>query len=357
MNVTFNPQLGLRSSKLLFKQARLGGAIAGFHHLSARPIAAIPTHAVRTTFLGLTGEHGDQKHQYQQKRSFSLFGLTSSDNKGPEAVKHEIPDGIHPVHPQPIRKEFMGPKRLTTADLEAIPVKLGKHREPEGLSDWVAYHVVKSLRIPVDLFFRTKYIHRVVMLETVAAVPGLVGGMLRHLRSLRKIKHDGGWIHLLLHEAENERMHLLTWMRVSQPTLFERFLVTAVQGVFFNVFFFLYMVSNKTAHRVVGYLEEQAVISYTHMIEEIDRGVLANGPAPQMAIDYWNLSQDATIRDLCLAIRADEASHRDTNHFFADRILIGQEDLRTDVEAELKERGIGVSTEDAEKVWSKPNKY
>ncbi|KAG0267281.1 inducible alternative oxidase 2 [Actinomortierella ambigua] len=357
MTLAFNSQLGQRSSRLLLQQARLRSTTAGFHHLAARPIAAVPTHAVRTTFLGLTGEppHGLQ----QQKRAFSLFGLTSSAaaDKGPEAVHHEIPDGVHPVHPQPIRKEFMGPKRLTTADLEAIPVRLGKHREPAGLSDWVAYQVVKSLRIPVDLFFRTKYIHRVVMLETVAAVPGLVGGLLRHLRSLRRIKHDGGWIHLLLHEAENERMHLLTWMRVSQPTLFERFLVTAVQGVFFNVFFFLYMVSNKTAHRVVGYLEEQAVISYTHMIEEIDRGVLDNGPAPQMAIDYWNLCQDASIRDLCLAIRADEAAHRDTNHFFADRIMIGQEDLRKDVDEELKAKGIGSSNEEAEKVWSKANKY
>lgn len=37
----------------------------------------------------------------------------------------------------------------------------------------------------------------------------MVGGTLRHLRSMRLLKRDGGWIHSLLEEAENERMHLL----------------------------------------------------------------------------------------------------------------------------------------------------
>ncbi|KAI8600090.1 alternative oxidase-domain-containing protein [Dissophora ornata] len=250
----------------------------------------------------------------------------------------------------------MGKKRLTTKDLEAIPIDLGFHREPANMSDWVAYHVVKSLRIPVDLFFRTKYIHRVVALETVAAVPGMVAGMLRHLRSLRRCSHDGGWISHLLHEAENERMHLLTWMKVSQPTIFERALVTGVQGVFFNVFFALYMISDRTAHRVVGYLEEQAVISYTHMLEEIDTGVLENGPAPKIAIDYWNLEENATIRDVCLAIRLDESVHMHTNHHLSDRIALKQEDLRVDIHKLQEERGM-VPKQNAEEVWTKANKY
>lgn len=42
-----------------------------------------------------------------------------------------------------------------------------------------------------------------------APVPGMVGAMQRHLRSLRKMTHDGGFISHLLHEAENERMHLM----------------------------------------------------------------------------------------------------------------------------------------------------
>jgi len=42
-------------------------------------------------------------------------------------------------------------------------------------------------------------------LETVAGVPGMVGAMARHLRSLRTMTRDHGWIHTLLEEAENER--------------------------------------------------------------------------------------------------------------------------------------------------------
>lgn len=147
----------------------------------------------------------------------------------------------------------------------------GVHRKVSGLSDLVAYGIVKAMRIPADLFFRKKYIHRAVVLETVAAVPGMVAGMLRHLRSLRTMSHDGGWIHELLDEAENERMHLLTFIKISQPTFLERMLVLATQGVFFNIYFVFYILFPRTAHRMVGYLEEEAVISYTGFLEQIDK--------------------------------------------------------------------------------------
>ncbi|KAF9130527.1 inducible alternative oxidase 2 [Mortierella sp. 14UC] len=242
-----------------------------------------------------------------QKRAFSLFSKSADSlsaakleesSRLPKAVQNDIPEVLlHESHPKPMLDEFMGKKRLSTKDLEAIPINLQYHREPANVSDWVAYRVVKAMRIPTDIFFRTKYIHRVVALETVAAV-----------------------------------------------------------GVFFNVFFALYMVSDKTAHRVVGYLEEQAVISYTHMLDEIDAGVLENGPAPKIAIDYWNLEESATVRDVCLAIRLDENVHMLTNHHLSDRIALKQEDLRVDIHKLQEEQGM-VPTQNAEKVWSKENKY
>lgn len=161
----------------------------------------------------------------------------------------------------------------------------------------------------------------------MAAVPGMVAGMLRHLRSLRLVKHDGGWIHHLLHEAENERMHLMTWMKIMQPNLAERALVTLVQGIFFNFYMLTYLFFPKTCHRFVGYLEEEAVISYTAFLQEIDKGHIENIKAPQIAIDYWHLKEDATLRDVVLAVRLDEAAHRDVNHHLSDRILSGKENL------------------------------
>ena len=152
--------------------------------------------------------------------------------------------------------------------------------------------------------------------------------MIRHLRSLRQCKHDGGWIHHLLHESENERMHLLTWIKIIEPNLAERMLVTLVQGVFFNAYMLAYLLFPKTCHRFVGYLEEEAVISYTAFLNEIDKGNIENVKAPQIAIDYWNLAPDATLRDVVLAVRLDEAAHRDVNHHLSDRIMSQKEDLR-----------------------------
>jgi ubiquinol oxidase len=46
-------------------------------------------------------------------------------------------------------------------------------------------------------------------------------------------------------------------------------------------------------------------------------------PAPRIAIDYWKLPQDARLRDVIIAVRADEAKHRDMNHGFADALASG----------------------------------
>jgi len=158
------------------------------------------------------------------------------------------------------------------------------------------------------------------VLETVAAVPGMVGGMLTHLKCLRRMIDDNGWIKTLLEEAENERMHLMTFIEVCKPTLFERFVIVAVQWVFWICFFLVYLASPKTAHRIVGYFEEEAVVSYTHYLAEIDEGRSENVAAPQIAIRYWNLPADATLRDVVLVVRADEAHHRDVNHGFANEL-------------------------------------
>jgi ubiquinol oxidase len=83
------------------------------------------------------------------------------------------------------------------------------------------------------------------------------------------------------------------------------------------VFFVIYVFFPRTAHRIVGYFEEEAVYSYTEYLREIDEGRLPNIAAPQIAIDYWKLSADATLRDVVIAVREDEAKHRDVNHRFA----------------------------------------
>lgn len=160
-----------------------------------------------------------------------------------------------------------------------------------------------------------KYLRRIIFLETVAGVPGMVAGMLRHVRaragdatqqrydltspvckrhqmkSLRAMQRDHGWIHTLLEEAENERMHLLTFLRVRNPGIMFRSCVLVAQGcvtrhhsfarslqphslthtallvvacsLVFNAFFLCYLIAPRVCHRFVGYLEEEAVKTYT----------------------------------------------------------------------------------------------
>jgi len=194
------------------------------------------------------------------------------------------------------------------------------HHVPKTVSDYIALAVVKAMRVPADLFFARRYGHRAVVLETVAAVPGMVGGMLQHLKSLRTMHNDRGKIKTLLDEAENERMHLMTFIKIAKPTWLERMIVLIAQGLMFNFYFLLYLITPKTCHRIAGYLEEEAINSYTEYLVEIDSGSIRNVPAPQIAIDYWRLPAGASLHDLVIAIREDEVRHRDINHAFADRM-------------------------------------
>ena len=192
------------------------------------------------------------------------------------------------------------------------------HLNPECFSDSVALFITRSLRFFADTFFRKRYGHRAVVLETIAAVPGMVGGMLAHFKSLRKMIDDGDFIKELLEEADNERMHLMTFIAIAKPSAFERFIIMAGQFLFGAFYTILYIFFKRTAHRMVGYFEEEAVFSYTEYLNEIDSGKIPNIPAPEVAINYWGLDKSATLREVIEVIRDDEAGHRDRNHAIAD---------------------------------------
>ncbi|KAE8376152.1 alternative oxidase-domain-containing protein [Aspergillus bertholletiae] len=221
----------------------------------------------------------------------------------------------------------------TTSELQSIQTA---HRNAQDWSDKMALGTVRFLRWGMDLVtgyrhsqgrdvhssrFRMteqKWVTRFIFLESVAGVPGMVAAMLRHLKSLRRMRRDYGWIETLLEEAYNERMHLLTFLKLSQPGPAMYFMVLAAQCVFFTGFSFAYLISPRICHRFVGYLEEEAVITYTKAIQELDKGNLplwSDMEAPAMAIKYWQMPEgQRSIRSLLLNVRADEANHRDVNH-------------------------------------------
>ena len=106
-----------------------------------------------------------------------------------------------------------------------------------------------------------------------------------------------------------------------------RLLVLGAQGVFFNAMFVAYLISPRTCHRFVGYLEEEAVVTYTRQIADLEAGRLPlweKTMAPEIAVKYWNMPEGSrTMRDLLLYIRADEAKHREVNHTLGN---LNQED-------------------------------
>ena len=181
--------------------------------------------------------------------------------------------------------------------------------------------MTKFFRFVADTFFAKRYGHRAVVLETIAGVPGMVAGMLIHLRSLRKMQTGyGDQIREMLAEAENERMHLMFFIEIAKPNIFERILVILAQGIFMSFYLFMYIFFPKTSHRMIGYFEDEAVKSYTEYLDLVQNGKVMNIRAPQIAIDYYNLKKDARLSDLIISVRADEMHHADVNHSYADNL-------------------------------------
>ena len=162
------------------------------------------------------------------------------------------------------------------------------------MRNFFAMSMTKFFRFMADTFFAKRYGHRAVVLETVAGVPGMVAGMMLHFKSLRKMKTGyGPDIREMLAEAENERMHM----------------------IFYAV---LYAIDFKTAHRMIGYFEEEAVKSYTEYLALVESGDVENVPAPELAIKYYKMKKNAKLSDLIIKVRADEMHHSEVNHKYAD---------------------------------------
>lgn len=207
--------------------------------------------------------------------------------------------------------------------LESVEPHIKLHREhyrhsPKDVRDRVAKFVVHLMAESADFLFKERYGHRAIVLETIAAVPGLIGGFFQHLKSLRFIRDDHNWIKTLLDEAENERMHLLIYSEIAKPTRFERLMIMFIQLFFSIIFSALYLLSPKTAHRVVGYFEEEAIHSYEHYLDLVHTGKHENVGATALAKKYWNLMDDAKLVDMIEATIIDEMAHRDVNHKFAE---------------------------------------
>ena len=195
------------------------------------------------------------------------------------------------------------------------------HKKPKNFSDKFVFSITMGLRWFADTFFAKRYGHRAVVLETVAGVPGMVAGVWMHFKSLRKMKVGyGEQIREMLAEAENERMHLMFFIEIAKPNYFERFIVLFSQMIFGLFYLFMYVFFTRTAHRMIGYFEDEAVKSYTEYLEMVESGKVENIPAPKLAISYYGIGSDSKLSDLIRCVRADEEHHSETNHNYADNL-------------------------------------
>eukprot|EP01059_Diplonema_ambulator_P008696 TRINITY_DN18366_c0_g2_i3.p1 TRINITY_DN18366_c0_g2~~TRINITY_DN18366_c0_g2_i3.p1 ORF type:complete len:235 (+),score=72.22 TRINITY_DN18366_c0_g2_i3:54-758(+) len=175
------------------------------------------------------------------------------------------------------------------------------HYKPKGFVDRVVYGAVMFCYHAFNLMTGfskhdptpKSLVYRVLILESIAGCPGMVAAGIRHFRSLRKMERDGGWIHTLLEEAENERMHLLVFMQMFTPGLATRIAVLTLQYAIVAALTIVYIIRPQIVHRFVGYLEETAVQTYLNIIKHLETpGTKINKEwkdlaAPEIAIKYW----------------------------------------------------------------------
>ena len=79
----------------------------------------------------------------------------------------------------------------------------------------------------------------------------------------------------------------------------------------------MYVFAPNTAHKMIAYFEEEAVRSYTEYLSLIAAGTIENVPAPTIAIDYYGMSEDASLFDMVYYVREDEKKHSKVNHRLA----------------------------------------
>ncbi|KAJ3105334.1 hypothetical protein HDU97_008231 [Phlyctochytrium planicorne] len=165
-------------------------------------------------------------------------------------------------------------------------------------SEVVAYILFRILKFGLNLLTLTlpkpqflssnSWFRRFIFLETLSSVPGFMGSMIRHIRSLKSLQDDKGWIPTLLDDTENHRAHLMSWMMVGKPGAIMTTCVVITQGLFYQSFFVVYAVSQQTVHRFLTFVAEDSVKTYTICLEDVENGKIQdwkNRPAPKQAIE------------------------------------------------------------------------
>jgi len=317
------------------------------HNLSHTTQRAVKNIACYTSFFSSSSEK-EEDWKKEVKQNISKTNGSSDDINTPRTgsrsmIHFRTTSQGHPFNIKKNRSELYttdkglqvwdNPTQNHVWSAEELDERLSEQPKhiPTSIMDRVirgivrgSYHVFNSVtRFDIDDPSPAACEYRLLILESIAGVPGMVAGSVRHFKSLRDMRRDYGWIHTLLEEAENERMHLLICMRMFEPSFVVRGVVIGAQMVLLPILTTVYLIKPKALHRFVGYLEETAVETYTSILAKMDTpGSQLNEawselPAPSIGLQYYKLDETAIWPDVLRCIAADETSHRDVNHTMA----------------------------------------
>mmetsp|Transcript_37785 Transcript_37785/g.60648 ORF Transcript_37785/g.60648 Transcript_37785/m.60648 type:complete len:376 (-) Transcript_37785:406-1533(-) len=274
----------------------------------------------------------EQPHRPPNTRAQNCPITGEEVREGTRSMMH-FRDSPH-SHPLNVPKAWKNPMQNHVWESHEIEERLKSlpTHTPETLSDKIMHFLVKT--VLYNGFNRITGFDkenptarscewRLIILESVAGVPGMVAACMRHFRSLRTLKRDYGWIHTLLEEAENERMHLLVCLKMFNAGMFTRTMVAVAQYTMVGFLGLMYIIHPKALHRFVGYLEETASDTYANLIRSVQTpGTHLHRDwsglrAPSIAVNYWRMEENAMWLDVLKNLFADETNHRDVNHTFA----------------------------------------
>lgn len=168
------------------------------------------------------------------------------------------------------------------------------------------------------MIFGASFAEHALVLEGALASMQTSGAAHMQYAALRHLRADRQRIEDLLSEASNEHLHLLVLKRVTRLSWYGKVALWKTQFIYIPFFRLLYIASPSAAHRLIAYSEERLAGIYADWLLELLCGAATNAPAPAVAIQYWELGEDATLIELVNVLIADTAKNRDRNHQLAD---------------------------------------
>jgi ubiquinol oxidase len=188
--------------------------------------------------------------------------------------------------------------------------------KPKTFRDRFAARSVRIIRRIVDFYYGERLGHRAIALEMIATVPGTVAVLFTRLR-IRNVSEKEFMTETIC-EISTERMHQTVFQELFRPSIPDRMASTILKWVFAAFYAVAYAIDPKLGHRLVGYIEEEACLSYSQYHTMIVDGTVPNIEVPSHLLAYWHLPETSRLKELVLAVRDDEARHRDANHSRAE---------------------------------------